>query len=473
MRVVNIFMDVVRRVRLKLTMPKALNEGSLKNLSPSSELEAPKIPSTGASGSAIPPREWLWTKRTKIDMEFDKLSSLPEQQQNAIFWQNIKRVLLICGGQEKPGEMEDKYVMEASGKMVSVMEAQRFVKDVFAAMDVPLDSATDMADSLIAADYMGHRSMGIHRLPSIAADLLNSTVTASAIPEIIKEKQSVALVDGRNAPGPVVGKFCMDLALRKARTVGIGWVAARHSNCIGMASWYAWRAMDQRMIGVCMSNAAPTLVPAGGIEAVLGENPIACAASGAKEQFVADFGMSACSVADLELSYCNGNAQQLPELAALDSYGKETTSTAEALRSQRLRAFQPEYKGFGLAAMVDVMCGVMSGARYATRLQQRGVYNADNAPANLGQVFIAIDPMRFCASFEDRLIDFHRLLREATPCQQGLPPLVPGDKEISHMQSVDDQGGLFMSPCTLAVLKELAEKLDITPLQMEAVNKRE
>ncbi|SPP83977.1 ureidoglycolate dehydrogenase (NAD(+)) [Drosophila guanche] len=472
MRVVGSFIDVLRRIRLKLNTAKALNDATLKNRSPKTELQCPETHIMGETGTVTPPREWLWTKRTKIDVEFDKLSSLPEQQQNALFWQNLKRVLLICGGQEKPGELEDKFVMEASGKIVEIMEAHRFVKDVFAAMDVPWDSATDMADSLIAADYMGHRSMGIHRLPSIAADLLNSTITASAMPEIIKEKPSVALVDGCNAPGPVVGKFCMDLALRKARTVGIGWVGARHSNCIGMASWYAWRALDQRMIGVCMSNAAPTLVPAGGIEAVLGENPIACAASGAKEQFVADFGMSAVSVADLELSYCNGNAKQLPPLAALDSEGRETTFTAEALRSQRLRAFQPEYKGFGLAAMVDIMCGVMTGARYATRLQQRGVYNADNAPANLGQVFIAIDPMRFCASFEDRLIDFHRLLRSATPCQKALPPLVPGDKEFAHMQAVDDQGGLFMSPCTLGVLKELAEQLIIEPLQMKPVEKR-
>ncbi|EDW38295.1 GL12513 [Drosophila persimilis] len=463
------FLDILRRVRLKLTTTKVIDDGKLKIHNPKSENQSPKTHIKKGNGLATPPLEWLWTKRSNLDVELDRASSEPEPKGNEDFWQNIKRVLLICGGKEKPGDIENKYILESTGKLVEIMEAQRFVKEVFAALDVPMDSATDMADSLIGADYMGHRSMGIQRLPSIAADLLNSTVAARAVPEIISQKPAVALVDGCNAPGPVVGRFCMDLAVQKARRVGIGWVGARHSNCIGMASWYTWRAMDQRMIGICMSNAAPTLVPPRGTEAVLGENPIACAASGATEQFVADFGMSACSVADLELSSCNGKAPKLPRLAALGCDGRETTSTPEALRSQRLRAFQPEYKGFGLAAMVDIMCGVMTGAGYATRLQKRGSYNPENAPANLGQVYIAIDPVRFCASFEDRLIDFHSLLRGATPCQKDQPPLVPGDMEISHMAAVDDQGGIFLSPCTLGVLKELADKLDIRPLQMKPV----
>lgn len=224
------------------------------------------------------------------------------------------------------------------------------------------------------------------------------------------------------------------------------------------------------MIGLCMTNGAPTLVPCGGVEPILGENPIACAASGAHEQFLADFGMAACSVEQLELSYCNGWSKQVPKLVALDSEGQETISTAEALKAQRIRAFQPEHKGFGLAAMVDILCGVMTGARYANLIQRRGVFSAANAPADLGQVYIAIDPMRFCSSFEDRLGDFHRLLRKVVPNKAGNQALVPGDKEMQHMKMVDDQGGFTMTPCTLSVLGELAEKFQIAPLKMKGIS---
>ncbi|XP_030374624.1 uncharacterized protein LOC115624167 [Scaptodrosophila lebanonensis] len=391
-----------------------------------------------------------------------------EQPQLASLWQNIKRVLLICGGQREPlesaGELAKAGVKAA---LVDVMEAQRFVRDVFAAMEVPPEAASEMADVLIAADYFGHRSMGIHRLPAVAADLLNCTVDARAQPLVLQEREALALVDGRNAPGPVVANYCMDLAVRKARVVGFAWVSARRSNCIGMAGWYACQALTQRMIGICMSNAPPVLVACGGKEPVLGENPIACAAAGADEQFLMDMGMSSFPIEQFELDYCNGRVRNMPTTLALDCNGRPTGRVVEALRAQRLRAFKPEYKGFGLAGMVDILCGVLTGAQYATQLRRRGLFSPENAPANLGQVYVAIDPLQFCASFEDRLRDFHQLLRRDLPCDQRQMPLVPGDKEIASMQQVDNQGGLEFSNCTLCVLKELAERFKIKPLRLK------
>ncbi|XP_039491711.1 uncharacterized oxidoreductase YjmC isoform X1 [Drosophila santomea] len=459
MRVVVNFLDALRKVSLKLSTEKLVPSSKTPNNLAAHKLNK-GVKATGNERRCI----------NESTMRIDHTEEVPKNitAGSDMLWHNIKRVLLMCGGQKQPGGSEDAKRIKDSSALVDVLEAQRFVSQVFSAMQVPKQAASEMADALIAADYMGQRSMGIHRLPSIAADLLNCTVAGNATPGVVSEKKAIALVDGHNAPGPVVANFCMDLALQKAREVGIGWVSARSSNCIGFASWYACQALEQRMIGLCMTNGAPTLVPAGGIEPILGENPIACAASGVHEKFLADFGMAACSVDELELSYCNGWSNEVPKLVAFDRNGKETTSTEEALRAQRIRAFQPEHKGFGMAAAVDILCGVMTGARYANQIQRRGVYSTENAPANLGQVYVAIDPMRFCPSFEDRLADFHRLLRLAMPSQVGKPAMVPGDKELQHMKLVDEQGGLTMTPCTLSVLEELATQLDIEPLKMTA-----
>ncbi|XP_064535685.1 uncharacterized oxidoreductase YjmC [Drosophila montana] len=378
-------------------------------------------------------------------------------------WQNLKRVLLTCGGHQEPEAATHTADIDAE-VLVDVLEAQRFVSDVFAAMDVPDAAASEMADALIAADYMGQRSMGIHRLPAIAAELLNCTVDPRMQPKLLSERDALALVDGQNAPGPVVANYCMDLAIRKARNQGIGYVAARRSNTIGMASWYTCQALAQRMIGICMSNGPPILVPCGGTEPLLGGNSIACAAGSKREQFLMDLGMSAYPIEQLQLEYSNGYLRQLPDNLALDGSGKPTNCAAEALRAQRLRPFTPEHKGFGLAAMVDILCGVMTGACYATHLRRRGLFSSDNELADLGQVYIAIDPMRFCVSFEERLADFHQLLRNVIPCDPMQPPLIPGDKELQHMQMVDDQGGLVLSPCTLCILQELGERFNIDPL---------
>ncbi|ALC46887.1 CG17199 [Drosophila busckii] len=386
---------------------------------------------------------------------------------NEAVWPILKKVLLMCAGQQKPLYSQADNI---EGSLVDVLEVQRFVSDVFMALEVPPKAASEMSDVLIAADYMGQRHMGIHRLPAIAADLLNLTVDPRMQPKIICERKALALVDGQNAPGPVVANFCMDLAMRKARDEAIGFVAARHSNNIGMASWYACQALAQRLIGLCMTNAPPVLVPSGGIEPLLGGNPISFAASSTCEQFLVDLGMGAQTIEQLELDYCNGHLTELPSAQlALDCQGVPTTCAAEALRAQRLHAFQPEYKGFGLAAMVDVLCGVLTGASYATQLRRRGIYSTHSQSADLGQIFVAIDPMHFSARFDERLADFHQLLRQGSSCNA---PLVPGDQEMLHMQQVDNQGGLIISPCTLSVLQELGDSFNIDALCVKTCDKQ-
>lgn len=58
-------------------------------------------------------------------------------------------------------------------------------------------------------------------------DVLHETTSATATPKILKESPATAWVDGNNAFGAVVGNFCMDLAIKKAKEVGVGWVVAK------------------------------------------------------------------------------------------------------------------------------------------------------------------------------------------------------------------------------------------------------
>lgn len=62
-------------------------------------------------------------------------------------------------------------------------------------------------------------------------DVKQKMCDGGAIPTIIKESVSTALVNGNNGLGPVVGNFCMDLAIKKAKETGIGWVCTRGVSC--------------------------------------------------------------------------------------------------------------------------------------------------------------------------------------------------------------------------------------------------
>lgn len=99
-------------------------------------------------------------------------------------------------------------------------------------------------------------------------DIKSKICDGNAIPTVLKDKYSTALVNGQNSLGPVVGNFCMNLAIEKAKKHGVGWVAANSklgfvfsvliplsrlifladSNHYGIAGWYSMLAANQGLM---------------------------------------------------------------------------------------------------------------------------------------------------------------------------------------------------------------------------------
>jgi len=95
------------------------------------------------------------------------------------------------------------------------------------ASKTPKENAIAMADLLLSADYRGHFSHGMNRLEMYINDLLKNSMDGAVVPKILKETPATAWVDGQNGLGAVIGNFCIDLAIQKAKTVGVGWVTAK------------------------------------------------------------------------------------------------------------------------------------------------------------------------------------------------------------------------------------------------------
>lgn len=154
-----------------------------------------------------------------------------------------------------------------------------------------------MADLLIEADYRGHFSHGMNRLEMYINDLQAKTTDGNAVPFILKETPATAWVDGNNALGAVVGNFCMDLAMKKAKETGVGWVAAKGGNHYGIAGWYALKAIEQGLIGMSVTNTSPLMSPTRSKSAALGTNPISVGAPGLNgDSFVLDMATTAVAV---------------------------------------------------------------------------------------------------------------------------------------------------------------------------------
>src|SRR5262249_57203212 len=134
------------------------------------------------------------------------------------------------------------------------------------------------------ADLRGSDTHGVFRMPGYCKRIRAGGVNAKPNIRVIEERASTALVDGDNAMGHLVMKFAAETAIAKARKTGVGWVGVRMSNHAGPAALYAMMPLAHDMIGIYVAVASNNhLPPWGGIEALLGTNPIAVAVPALEE----------------------------------------------------------------------------------------------------------------------------------------------------------------------------------------------
>ncbi|KAL3832501.1 hypothetical protein ACJMK2_024140 [Sinanodonta woodiana] len=329
-------------------------------------------------------------------------------------------------------------------KIVPLAEVYAFVVRCMGVVGINEDDAGALADLLVSADYRGHYSHGLNRLYIYIQDVKSGTTASNAKPEIVKETIATALVDGNNVLGPIVGRFCIDLAIKKAKDAGIGWVSARNSNHFGIAGWYGLRAVDSGMIGMAFTNASPLLVPTRATKAVFGTNPI-CVAAPAKDgdSFVLDMATTVVAYGKVEMAHRKG--EMIPPGWGMDASGKETQDPGECQCLFPLGGTERTsgYKGYGLSMMVELFCGILSGSHYGSNNR---IWKDAQEKADLGQCYVAIDPAAFEPGFADRLSDLMNMCRTLEPAEGETEVLVAGDPERQHMAKCDKQGGILYHP---------------------------
>lgn len=349
--------------------------------------------------------------------------------------------------------------------LIPLREGRRFIIECLQAVGTPQKHAEAQADLLIEADYRGHFSHGMNRLLMYVNDITSNTCDAKAVPKILQETPATAWVDGQNGLGAVVGNFCMDLAIKKAQTIGVGWVCAKGSNHFGIAGMYSMQAMRQGLLGMSFTNSSPFMCPTRCRKAALGTNPMSLATPSKKDDnFVLDMATTAVAVGKIEIQ--KRKDAPIPEGWAQDHEGKITTDASVAYDAGLLMPLggseeHSGYKGFGLGMLVEIFCGILAGSNYGTNVRKWG-NTTDNA--NLGQCFIAVDPKCFAPGFEDRMSDLMDTIRNFEPVDPSKPVLIAGDPERNHMKFVDSVGGVRYVKNQIDTCKQLAEKLGVKPL---------
>ncbi|KAF8363773.1 hypothetical protein PRIPAC_90696 [Pristionchus pacificus] len=362
----------------------------------------------------------------------------------------------------------EERMAKTGDKVVCRREMHRYMVDCLTTAGAVKSHASQLADVLIEGDVRGHYSHGLNRLEMYVQNLQEGSCERSGEPTILNERAGTAWVDGRNLLGPVVGNFCIDLAVKKAKEAGVGWVSAKGSNHFGIAGWYSLRAMRQGCMGLAFTNTSPLMYPTRAAKPALGTNPISLAAAGQEgDAFVLDMATTTVAIGKVELASRKG--EQVPATWGADSRGLVSTDPDTIVKEGALLPLGGDersggYKGYGMASLVEIFCGVLAGAHWGPNVRRWG---SNAAVADLGQCFIAVDTSAFAPDFSGRMQEFMDTMRGLPQSNPDEPVEVAGDVEKRHEELVHALGGIPYHPNQIEFANNLAKKLGVAPPQLK------
>lgn len=342
---------------------------------------------------------------------------------------------------------------------------EEFCVRVFRHLQVPEDDARTAADVLIAADLRGIDSHGVSRLQSYFEMLEAGRINPQPRLKILRQTGSTATVDGDNGLGLVIGPAANRIAMDKASECGSGWVAVNNSNHFGIAGYYPLQALPEDLIGWAMTNSTKLVQPLWGAERMLGTNPIAIAFP-AKEEAAVVIDMASSAVAYGKVEIAERVDGELPLGWAIDAHGNPATTPTQMMDGGALSPLGSHremggHKGYCLAAMVDILSCVLSGANWgplAPPFMLRHETPERSVGKGLGHFFGAMQIEAFIDvdEFKRQMDDWIRTMRATKPQPGSDGVLIPGDPE-REAESHRRQHGIPLLPAVVADLQRISK----------------
>jgi L-2-hydroxycarboxylate dehydrogenase (NAD+) len=337
--------------------------------------------------------------------------------------------------------------------------AERFLEHY----GVSADDARIAADVLVTADERGIDSHGIARLYTYYGRRLERRSTdPRSMTRVIRETPTTLLLDGGNGLGPVVAHRAMSRCIEKAKETGLALVSVRNSNHFGIAGYYAMMALPHGMIGVSLTNSQPFVAPTYSRASILGTNPIAVAVPTGKERpFVLDMATSIVSLGKIQVHSKAG--LPIPLGWAITKEGEQTENPDAVLDRGALQPLGgPDvlrgYKGYGLALLVDILSGVLSGAASGPHVGRP----TDDGIVNVGHFFLAlrIDAVRDLGLFKEGMDSLIREMKEAAKAPGQDRVYIHGEKEFERAERCAAEGVPVLEP-VVESLREIGARIGV------------
>ncbi|HWB09509.1 MAG TPA: Ldh family oxidoreductase [Pirellulales bacterium] len=334
-----------------------------------------------------------------------------------------------------------------------------FAAELLTQGGVGAEEAKTVAQSLVDANLRGHDSHGVMRIPSYLEWVAKGDVVPGAPFTLVKESPTALVADGNWGFGQTQARRLTEGLVAKTRESGMAVGTLIHSGHVGRLGEYCETAAAAGLVSMVMVNThghARRVAPPGGKAPRLGTNPLAFGVPAADGPLVLDFGTSATAEGKVRVKKIAG--ELCPDGWLLDADGKPTndpTSLYADPPGTILPMGGPQaYKGFGLALMVEIFAGALSGG---VTIRERPINQNGNCVFEL-----LLDPERFGgrAHFAAEVSQLCRFVR-GCPRVEGVDEIqLPGDPERRVLAKRQTQG-VPLDDGNWRQLTSLAEKLGV------------
>ena len=298
-------------------------------------------------------------------------------------------------------------------------ELLNLLKEIFIKHKLSSQHAEISAKALINAEIVGAYGHGLSRLKMYCDRIKKKVINPKPKIKIKKISQSISHIDADDSIGFVAADMAIKKAISNAKKTGIGLVAVKNSGHYGLSGYYAEQAVKKNLVTMIYTNAPPAIAPHGAIKSLFGTNPICFGTpSGSKAPFILDTSISMINRG--KIRFASKNNQKLPIGVALDKFGKPTTDANKALKGVQLPI--AGFRGSGLAWMVDILSGVLTGGNHAGRVKDP--FEDFSGPQNIGHLFITFKTNLFVKDYKNRIKDNIKKVKRL--------PKVKGVKEIMY-----------------------------------------
>lgn len=342
--------------------------------------------------------------------------------------------------------------------LVGASQLEDFVESIFSSAGMTKENARIVAKVLVWANLRGVDTHGVSRIALYLDFLTSGVMNATPSLSVVTDTLAVTVLDADRAAGPIAMSHACELAMKKARSAGIGLVMVRNTTHTAALGYYTQTMAQRGMIGLSFSASIPMMAFHGTRAAGVSTAPISMAVPGpSTEQDPVLLDMATSIVSFGQIMQSKRLNQPLAPGLALDSQGAPTTDSQAAKIPMPLGG----PKGSGLSLMIELLASLTVGNPLISEYFS-GKPNAKRHRQNAW--VIAVDVFKFCPEqvFRADVARTVAVLKSLPPTTEGGDILMPGERGLREAAK-RRVAGIPISAKLASELTVLASRFELKP----------